>query len=62
MKCKCGIEPKIRKGAPVQKEGKAFWVQIFTCNNPECPSYGKDIGERMINIFDQSEKTEITYD
>ena len=61
MKCSCNVAPLVRNGKPVQEEEKVLWRQVFTCNNPSCENYGKDIGERMVNIFDESDITEKSY-
>jgi len=42
-------------GRPVKDGEKAYWRQLYVCNNPNCNSYKKEVGERLINIFDESE-------
>jgi len=54
-------EPRIRQAMPVQMDGKAYWLQIFTCDNPQCENYQKDIGERRTNISDEQDTTEKMY-
>lgn len=55
MKCKCRCEPKVRSGEPIEENGKAYWRQIFFCDNPQCPHYKQDIGTRKVNIFDETD-------
>ena len=55
MKCKCKCETKVRRGEPIEEGGKAYWQQIFFCDNPQCPNYKKDIGLRKVNIFDETD-------
>ena|GEM_PF-2287568 len=61
IRCKCMAEPRIRQAMPVQMDGKAYWLQIFTCDNPQCENYQKDIGERRTNISDEQDTTEKMY-
>ena len=61
MKCQCNTEPAIRKGQPVKDGEKVYWKQSFVCQNPNCGCYKKDIGERLVNIFDESEIIEKEY-
>lgn len=61
MKCSCNIAPQVRNGKAVQEDGKTWWRQIFYCNNPACPHHGKDIGERKINVLDETEIIEESY-
>ena len=58
IKCKCDIEPVVKKGSPVMENGKAMWKHIFICNNPNCENYGREIGETLINIFDNNDVIE----
>ncbi len=55
MKCRCRCDPKVRSGKPVKEGEKTYWQQIFFCDNPNCPSYKKDIGIRKVNIFDEQD-------
>ncbi|MBQ4649887.1 MAG: hypothetical protein IJB73_04220 [Firmicutes bacterium] len=56
MKCsQCNNELMIVDGRPVKDGEKAYWRQLYVCNNPNCNSYKKEVGERLINIFDESE-------
>ena len=61
MKCLCKTEPEIIKGEPVREGEKAYWRQIFVCKDPNCSNFGKQIGERRINIFDNTDVEEEEY-
>lgn len=63
MECKqCNgknVSSKVRQGKPVKIDGDAYWLQVFTCNDPKCPNFEKDIGEKRTNIFDESKVEEV---
>lgn len=61
MKCSCNNEPAIKKGLPAKDGDKVYWTQIYICNNPNCSCYTKEIGVRLVNIFDESEIIEKSY-
>lgn len=62
MECKCNTQPIVKSGSPVRDGEQVFWRQVFICNNPNCSDYRKEIGERLVNIFDEREIIEINYD
>lgn len=55
MKCQCNCEPRVRRGEAIKENDKAYWQQIFFCDNPNCANYKKDIGIRKINIFNETD-------
>lgn len=61
MECKCNTQPSVKEGKPVKDGDKTYWKQIFVCNDPKCEDYGKEIGERLVNIFDNKEVIENKY-
>ena len=61
MKCSCNVEPKVRNGKAIEEDGKVYWRQIFSCVNPDCPHCKEDIGERKINVLDETEVIEKSY-
>lgn len=61
MKCSCNVAPLVRSGKAVKEGDKVLWQQIFTCNNPGCENFRKDIGERKVNVLDESDITENSY-
>lgn len=61
MLCRCGNEASVKSGQPVREGEKVYWKQIFVCNNPNCSENEKEIGERLVNIFDETEIVEKPY-
>lgn len=61
LKCKCETMPVVKAGKPVKNGDKAYWKQVFVCNDPNCSEHGKEIGERLVNIFDETEIIETKY-
>lgn len=61
MKCRCRCDPRVKSGQPAKEGDKVYWQQIFFCDNPGCQNYQKDIGKRMINIFDEQDVKEEIY-
>ena len=61
MRCQCNVSPRVISGSPVKDGDKSYWKQIFICDNPNCTRYKNQIGERLVNIFDESEVIEKEY-
>lgn len=61
MKCSCNVAPQVKNGKAVEEDGKVYWRQIFVCKNPTCPHCEETIGERKVNIFDETDIVEISY-
>lgn len=61
MECKCNTQPMVKSATPIKDGEKTYWKQVFICNDPNCENYRKEIGERLVNIFDESEIIETKY-
>ena len=61
MKCQCKTEPRVLKGVNTIEDGKRYRKIVFTCDNPNCINYRKEIGEIDINLDDEREVIEKSY-
>lgn len=50
MKCTCNAALRVASGKRIEEDGKIYWKQTFTCENPACENYKKKIGERKIEL------------
>lgn len=61
MKCSCNVSPQVRSGKAIEEDGKVYWRQIFVCTNPSCPRCEEAIGERKVNVLDETDIVEKSY-
>lgn len=48
------VEMTVREGKAEQLPDGTYWVQVFTCNNPNTEHQGKDILKVKTNVIDNS--------
>lgn len=56
----CSNELRVTSGKPVERAGKVYWSQKFTCENENCTNYHKEVRERLINVMDNTDIIEET--